>query len=105
MPLQPFARWNSGAALATPASNCSSQPGFTSIAAISRIIAGLLRRSDDALAGRLRIEQPVGLLGLLQRPVMGEQAIDVDAAVGDVAPALGLPDARECPRSDDRDLA
>src|SRR6185436_15570921 len=41
MPVQPFARLNSGAALLTPASNSASIPGFTSICAISRTMATL----------------------------------------------------------------
>src|SRR6516225_8439702 len=37
MPWQPLARWNSGAAFFTPASNSASMPGLTSIWAISVI--------------------------------------------------------------------
>src|SRR3954447_15026571 len=42
-----------------------------------------------------RIEQPVGRLGLVEAPAVGEQAVDRDAAVGDEAGAVGLADGRE----------
>src|SRR4028119_365026 len=48
-------------------------------------------RQDDPLARILRVEHPVRLFRLLQAPTVGEQPVHLDAAVGDVARALGLP--------------
>ena len=59
---------------------------------------------DHAFARGLRIEQPVRFLGLLELPAVREEAVDVDAAIGDVAGAVGLADGREGPRADQRDL-
>src|SRR5215813_6149959 len=56
---------------------------------------------DHSLAGRLRVEQPVGLLRLLERPAVREQLLDVDLHVGDELGALGLPLLRERPRADE----
>src|SRR5215813_7967554 len=57
-----------------------------------------------AFAGRLRVEQFVGLVGLVERPAMGEQRLDIDAAIGDEAGAFLLADRGEGPRRDDREL-
>jgi hypothetical protein len=38
---------------------------------------------EHAFAGRLRVEQFVGLVGLVERPAVGEQRLDIDAAIGD----------------------
>src|SRR6185437_3118588 len=64
------------------------------------------RRShqEDALAGALAVEQPIGLLGLIERPAMGEQAVDVDPASRDEVGAFGLADAREGPGRDQGEL-
>src|SRR5690349_20726243 len=60
---------------------------------------------EDALAARLAVEEAVGLLGLVERPAMGEEAVDVDLAVGDEAGAFGLADGREGPGAHQRHLA
>ena len=54
-------------------------------------------RMDHAFARRLRIEQLVSFLGLFQFPVVREQLVDVDFAIGDVAGAVGLADGGEGP--------
>src|SRR6185312_17022359 len=55
-------------------------------------------------AGALAVEQLIGLRGLIQRPAMGEQAVDVDPAPRDEVGALRLADARERPGRDQREL-
>src|ERR1051326_2806714 len=57
-----------------------------------------------ALAAGLLIEQPIGLLGLIELPAVGEQIVDLDAAVGDELRTLRLPHLGEGPRSDDGEL-
>src|SRR5262249_20615488 len=52
---------------------------------------------EHALAARLLVEQPVGLLGLIELPAVREQILDLDLAVGDELGALGLSDLREGP--------
>src|SRR5215216_2930170 len=59
---------------------------------------------EHALAGGLAVEQLVGLVGLVEPPSVGEQLLDVDAAVGDELRAFGLAHLREGPRRDDRQL-
>ena len=54
-------------------------------------------RMDDALAGGLVVEQFVSFPGLIELPLVREQFVDVDLAIGDVASALGLADSRESP--------
>ena len=48
------------------------------------------RRQDDGLAGRLGVEEPVGLLGLLEPPAVREEPLHVHVALGDELGALGL---------------
>src|ERR671933_1614591 len=55
MPLQPCARRKIGTALATPASNSASSPGFTSICAISSTMSGLQVRGECRLRASLSI--------------------------------------------------
>src|ERR671918_2580426 len=64
------------------------------------------RRSEQehALAGRLGVEQSIGLGRLIEGVAMGEQALDVDLAIGDEARALGLDHAREGPGADHSQL-
>src|SRR5215470_8508066 len=62
------------------------------------------RRQDDGLAGRLRVEEPVGFLSLLEAPAVGEELLHVDLPVGDELGALGLALLRERPRPDQRHL-
>src|ERR1700756_5837127 len=62
------------------------------------------RRQDDGLAGRLRVEEPVGFLGLLEPPAVGEEPLHVHLALGDELGALGLALLRERPRPHQRDL-
>src|SRR5499427_9607063 len=61
-------------------------------------------RQDDGLAGRLRVEEPVGFLGLLEPPAVREQPLHVDLPVGDELSALGLALLRERPRPHQRYL-
>jgi hypothetical protein len=49
---------------------------------------------EDALAGGLRVEQAVGLFRLVELPLVGEEAVDVDLALDDEARAIGLPATR-----------
>ena len=46
-------------------------------------------RQDDGLAGRLRVEEPVGFLGLLEPPAVREEPLHVHLPVGDELGALG----------------
>src|SRR5262245_30015406 len=61
-------------------------------------------RQDDGLAGRLRVEEPVGFLGPLEPPAVGEEPLHVHLALGDELGALGLALLRERPRPHQRDL-
>src|SRR5262249_9667968 len=62
------------------------------------------RRQDDGLAGRLRVEEPVGFLGLLEPPAVREEPLHVHLPLGDELGALGLALLRERPRPHQRDL-
>src|SRR5206468_4366279 len=57
---------------------------------------------EHALARRLRVEEPVGFVRLLQAEAMRQQASERDSAIGDEARALRLAHAREGPRGVDR---
>src|SRR6266446_9427396 len=59
---------------------------------------------EHALAGGLSVEQAIGLFRLVELPVMGEQAVDIDFSVDDELGAFGLADGREGPGGDDRQL-
>src|SRR5215468_9972127 len=61
-------------------------------------------REDDGLAGRLRVEELVGLLGLVEPPAVREELLHVDLPVGDELGALGLALLRERPRAHQRYL-
>jgi hypothetical protein len=61
-------------------------------------------RQDDGLAGRLRVEEPVGFLGLLETPAVREESLHVHLPVGDELGALGLALLRERPRPHQRYL-
>ena len=61
-------------------------------------------RQDDGLAGRLRVEEPVGFLGLLEPPAVREEPLHVHLPLGDELGALGLALLRERPRPHQRDL-
>ena len=61
-------------------------------------------RQDDGLAGRLRVEEPVGFLGLLEPPAVRDEPLHVHLALGDELGALGLALLRERPRPHKRDL-
>src|SRR5262249_61475002 len=61
-------------------------------------------REHDRLARRLRVEELVGFLRLLELPAVREELLHVHAAVGDELGALGLALLRERPRSDERHL-
>src|SRR5690242_11056011 len=105
MPLQPLARWNSGVAFFTPASNSDSSPGFTSICAISRNMlvlpllwfagrcdidaaqAGAVQRRADEAGGTHLVEEFVDngkasgvALGHDHRLLHGEEILGQDAA-------------------------
>src|SRR5260370_4943553 len=58
---------------------------------------GRASHQEDALAGRLRVEQAIGLLGLFQFPAVGEQAFDIDLALGDETRAFALALPRKRP--------
>src|SRR5262245_4386386 len=62
------------------------------------------RRQDDGLAGRLRVEEPVGFLGLLEPPAVREEPLHVHLPLGDELGALGPALLRERPRPHQRDL-
>src|SRR5207302_6163949 len=55
-------------------------------------------------AGGLRVEQAIGLFCLVELPLMGEEAVDVDLALDDEARTVGLALPREGPGADDRQL-
>src|SRR6185437_475848 len=59
---------------------------------------------EYTLAVDLLVEQLIGLLGLVELPAMGEQLIDVYAALDRKARAFGLDDVRKCPGCDQRQL-
>src|SRR5262249_53400392 len=61
-------------------------------------------RQDDGLAGRLRVEEPVGFHGLLEPPAVREEPLHVHLPLGDELGALGLALLRERPRPHQRDL-
>src|SRR5262249_27474267 len=61
-------------------------------------------RQDDGLAGRLRVEEPVGFLGLLEPPAVREEPLHVHLPVRDELGALGLALLRERPRPHQRYL-
>ena len=52
----------------------------------------------NALAAGLPIEQPVGLVGLVELPAIRKQMVDVDLVVGDKARAIGLDGGGKGPR-------
>src|SRR5207245_9168325 len=60
---------------------------------------------EYALACRLRVEEPVRFLRLLEVEAVREQAPEPDLPICDEARALRLTDAREGPRGMDRELA
>src|SRR5262249_8575202 len=62
------------------------------------------RRQDDSLAGRLRVEEPVGFLGLLEPPAVREEPLHVHLALGDELGALALALLGARPRPHQRDL-
>ena len=55
-------------------------------------------RQDDGLAGRLRVEEPVGFLGLFEPLAVREEPLHVHLPLGDELGALGLALLRERPR-------
>src|SRR4029453_1005933 len=61
-------------------------------------------RQDDRLARRLRVEELVGFLRLVEPPAMREELLHVDAPVGHELGALGLALLRERPRAHQRHL-
>src|SRR5438309_1163501 len=60
--------------------------------------------NEDPLSGRLGVEEPVGLLRLLEREAVGEQPLERDLALGDEAGAFFLTHRAERPRGVDREL-
>src|SRR5262245_66336828 len=61
-------------------------------------------RQNDGLAGRLRVEEPVSFLGLLEPPAVCEEPLHVHLPVGDEFGAIGLALLRERPRPHQRYL-
>src|SRR5262249_56464218 len=53
----------------------------------------------------LCVEAAVGLVGLLDAPAVGEDALELDLVVGDEARAFEHAHGAEGPRADQRDLA
>src|SRR3954469_11367569 len=91
--------------------NMNSTPCFlrllaTSVAPSTSAMSSsfLSGRQDNRLARRLRVEDPVGLLGLFELPSVREQHLDVDLPVGDELGALRLALLRERPGADERHL-
>src|SRR5438876_96184 len=56
------------------------------------------------LAGRLRVEEPVGVFRLLEREAMGEKALERELAACNETRAFFLADSAERPRGVDREL-
>src|SRR2546428_3907768 len=56
------------------------------------------------LAGRLRVEEPVGVFRLLEREAVGEKVLERDLAVRNEPRAFFLADRAERPRGVDREL-
>src|SRR3990172_298568 len=84
--------------------NCRPWRTAVSVRCSSRMIvsaaggmAGPLE-DEHALARGLRVEEPVGLVGLLELEAVGEQARERDPPPRDEARALGLGQGRERPR-------
>jgi hypothetical protein len=46
----------------------------------------------NAFAARLLIKHPIGILGLLKLPAVGEQVVDRNFSIGNEACTFGLPD-------------
>src|SRR5215831_12735616 len=61
-------------------------------------------RQDDGLASRLRVEEPVVFLGLLEPPAVREEPLHVHVALGDELGAFGLALLGERPRPHQRHL-
>src|SRR5262249_1254866 len=59
---------------------------------------------EKALAGRLRVEETVGLVGLIEPEPVRQELVERHLAVGDEAGALGLAHARKGPPPVDRQL-
>src|SRR5262249_13163465 len=62
------------------------------------------RGIENAFARRLRVEQPICFLRLLEVPAMSEETVHLDPAVRYEARAFGLTDGGKSPRADQRDL-
>src|SRR3954467_10975882 len=60
---------------------------------------------EDALAGALAVELAVGLVGLLEAPAVGEDALERNALFGDELGALAHAHGAEGPGADEGDLA
>src|SRR5437899_11149881 len=56
------------------------------------------------LAGRLRVEEPVGVFRLLEREAVGEKALERELAACNETRAFFLADSAERPRGVDREL-
>src|SRR3970282_2797502 len=61
-------------------------------------------RQDDGLARRLRVEELVGFLRLLELPAVREELLHAHFPVGDELGAFGLALLRERPGADQRHL-
>src|SRR6516164_1037780 len=69
----------------------------------TRCVEALLHQ-EHALAGGLGVEQVIGLIRLVELPLMCEQAVDIDLALDAETRAIGLPLPREGPGGNDRQL-
>src|SRR5256886_13703256 len=59
---------------------------------------------ENPLAGRLRVEEPVGVYRLLEREAVGEKALERELAACNEPRAFFLADSAERPRGVDREL-
>src|SRR3984893_10250565 len=84
------------------AATSSTRRGRASVRMVASTLTAL--HQEHALAAVLLVEQPIGLLGLIELPAVGEQFVHLDGAVGNELRALGLPHLRESPRADDGEL-
>src|ERR1700738_1864790 len=75
------------------AATSSTRRGSASVRIVASALTAL--HQEHALAAGLLVEQPIGLLGLIELPAVGEQFVHLDGAVGNELRALGLPHLRE----------
>src|SRR5437899_13040614 len=82
----------------------STSAGSRPVTTVSPTVSAEALEDEDALARGLRVEEAVGLLGLVETPAMREQRAERNFAVGDEARAFFLAGVRERPRGVQGDL-